>query len=109
MDTVIFDYRKERKTRNNTTTVELGPWLDVAANKKRIYNMRLFYVIKPVADNIVKFGVAGLTGDASAWGRLHQYINQYGLNFTIYQNHFRTDSDVRFTKAGPAGIFTNCN
>ena len=78
MDTVIFDYRKVRKTRNNTSTVELAPWLEVAANKKRMYDMRLFYVIKPVADNIVKFGVAGLTGKTSAWGRLHSYVNSYG-------------------------------
>ena len=79
MDTVIFDYRKVRKTRNNTSTVELAPWLEVAANKKRIYNMRLFYVIKPVADNIVKFGVAGLTGDASAWGRLRNTSTSMAL------------------------------
>lgn len=80
METVIFDYRKVRKTRQNpTATVELGPWLDLAANYKRIYDMRLFYVIKPAADNIVKFGVAGLTGKSSGWGRLHQYINEYGF------------------------------
>jgi hypothetical protein len=79
--TVIFDYRNARKTRRSGQdhgTVELGPWLDVEANKRRVYNTRCFYVLKPNADDVVKFGIAGLEGKASCWGRLHQYINEYG-------------------------------
>ena len=40
--------------------------------------MRLFYVLKPNAEDVVKFGIAGTRGEAGAWGRLHQYINEYG-------------------------------
>jgi len=85
MDKVFFDYRNNRKTRNNSRTVELGPWLEVEANKRSLYDMRLFYVLKPVADDVVKFGIAGLTGKSSAWGRLHQYINEYGYRSDLNQ------------------------
>ena len=40
--------------------------------------MRLFYVLKPNAEDVVKFGIAGTRGEAGGWGRLHQYINEYG-------------------------------
>ena len=52
---VFFDYRKAQgKTRSaakkaansDTNTVELGPWLDNFANKDKIYDYRLFYVLK---------------------------------------------------------------
>ena len=82
--TVLFDYRKalgrtRRQTTSSTTnSTELGPWLDDFANKKKIYNMRLFYVLKPNAEDVVKFGIAGTRGEAGGWGRLHQYINEYG-------------------------------
>jgi len=83
---VIFDYRKVRKTRSQkSTTTELGPWLELEKNKGRIYDMRLFYILKPVADDIIKFGIAGLTGKSSAWGRLHQYINEYGYRSDLNQ------------------------
>lgn len=86
MDVVIFDYRTVRKTRSNPIrTVELGPWLEVEANKKKIYNMRLFYVLKPVGDDAIKFGVAGLGGDSSSFGRLHQYVNEYGYRSDLNQ------------------------
>ena len=79
---VIFDYRLKRKTRSDTKGenrfIELGPWLDIEANKKLIYNKRLFYVVKANADDIIKFGIAGLDGKSSGWGRLHQYINYHG-------------------------------
>ena len=80
--TVLFDYRKVLgRTRSKTTnSVELGPWLDDFANKKKIYNLRLFYVLKPNAEEVVKFGIAGTRGDAGAWGRLHSYINEYGYS-----------------------------
>ena len=84
--TVLFDYRKALgRTRSKTNTkttnsVELGPWLDDFANKKKIYNLRLFYVLKPNAEEVVKFGIAGTRGEAGAWGRLHQYINEYGYS-----------------------------
>jgi hypothetical protein len=85
MDKVLFDYRNNRKTRNSSRTVELGPWLDSEANKRNLYDMRLFYVLKPVADDVVKFGIAGLTGKSSSWGRLHQYINEYGYRSDLNQ------------------------
>jgi hypothetical protein len=79
---VIFDYRLKRRTRSDVKGekgfIELGPWLDVEANKKLIYNKRLFYVVKANADDIIKFGIAGLDGKSSGWGRLHQYINYHG-------------------------------
>ena len=63
--TVLFDYRKAlgrtRSQKNNVdTTIELGPWLDVWENKKKMFNMRLFYILKPNAENdVIKFGIAG--------------------------------------------------
>lgn len=71
----VFDYRKNRKA---ISTIELAPYLDLQSTKKKLYDMRLFYVVKPTGDDLIKFGIAGLTGKASAWGRLHQYINEYG-------------------------------
>ena len=68
----------ERIREKETNSVELGPWLDNFDNKKKIYNMRLFYVLKPNAEDVVKFGIAGTRGEAGGWGRLHQYINEYG-------------------------------
>ena len=42
------------------TTVELGPWIDNWGNKKKMYNMRLFYILKPNGENdVIKFGIAG--------------------------------------------------
>ena len=85
---VFFDYRKARgKTRSatkkaaggsDTNSIELGPWLDQFENKKAIYNYRLFYVLKPNAESVVKFGIAGTEGSSGAYGRLHQYINTFG-------------------------------
>ena len=68
----------ERIREKETNSVELGPWLDNFDNKKKIYNMRLFYVLLPNSESVVKFGIAGTQGEAGAWGRLHQYINEYG-------------------------------
>ena len=36
----------ERIREKETNSVELGPWLDDFDNKKKIYNMRLFYVVE---------------------------------------------------------------
>lgn len=80
--TPIFDYRKAgRKTRNsgdNHGTVELADWLDQEENRRRIYNTRGFYIVLPAMDHVVKFGVCGLEGKSSSWGRLHQYVIEYG-------------------------------
>ena len=46
----------------------------VVRSVEKIYNVRLFYVLKPSSEDVVKFGIAGLTGTSSSWGRLHQYI-----------------------------------
>lgn len=76
---VLFDYRNKRATRTNPmTSVDLGAWLEDLANQKMIYNMRLFYVIKPNMDDVVKFGIAGLEGKSGGYGRLHQYVAEYG-------------------------------
>jgi|TARA_R110000796_G_scaffold16601_2_gene51726 hypothetical protein len=84
---VFFDYRAGVKTRSktknlagDTNSVELGPWIDKFENKKKISNYRLFYVLKPNAEDVVKFGIAGTKGGEGAWGRLHQYINEYGYS-----------------------------
>lgn len=64
--TVLFDFRiqpgrtQSRKTRSAldvTNSVELGPWVDNFDNQKKLNDMRLFYVLKPNAENVVKFGV----------------------------------------------------
>lgn len=76
---VIFDYRNKRATRTNPiTSVDLATWLEDLVNQRKIYNVRTFYIIKPNADDVVKFGIAGLEGKTGSWGRLHQYINEYG-------------------------------
>lgn len=42
--------------------------------------MRLFYVVMSVADGIIKFGIAGAKdGKSGAFGRLAQYVHQYGV------------------------------
>ena len=87
--TVFFDYRdaqgktraaKKKASDSNTNSVELGPWLDVFANKEKIHDMRLFYVLKPNSEDVVKFGIAGTKGGTGAWGRLHSYINDHGYS-----------------------------
>ena len=87
--TVLFDFRiqpgrtRSRKTRSAldvTNSVELGPWIDNFDNQKKMNDMRLFYVIKPNAENVVKFGVAGTNGGTGAFGRLRQYIHSYGYS-----------------------------
>ena len=54
-------------------------WLDDIKNKERLYNMRLSYVLKPDAEDVVKFGIAGLDRRSGGWARLYQYINEYGF------------------------------
>jgi len=81
--TVIYDYRVGNRGRTRSkkdTTIELGPWLDIQSNKDLLYNKRCFYILKPNSENIIKFGIAGLDGRGGAWGRLHQYINEYGFS-----------------------------
>jgi len=40
--------------------------------------MRCLYVLKANRDDMFKFGIAGLDGGTSAYGRLLQYVNFYG-------------------------------
>jgi len=114
--TVLYDYRANIKGRTRSkkdTTLELGPWLDIEINKRKLYNTRCFYIVKPNSENIVKFGIGGLEGRASAWGRLHQYINEYGysedlnpcagikllyLAATIYNPNVETTSSAVYRK-----------
>ena len=37
-------------------------------------------MLKLSSEDVVKFGIAGLSGGSSSWGRLHQYINTYGYS-----------------------------
>ena len=80
--TVIYDYRagiKGRTRSKKDTTLELGPWLDIESNKRRIYNTRVFYIVKPNADpDTIKFGIGGLDGKSGAYGRLRQYVLDHG-------------------------------
>ena len=78
---VLFDYRKVRKTRSQLTTmIELDTFLRNENNKKDMYDMRLFYVVMPISDKIVKFGIAGAKdGKSGGFGRLAQYVHQYGV------------------------------
>ena len=43
--------------------------------------MRLFYILKPNGENdVIKFGIAGQNeGSSASWGRLHSYINVFGV------------------------------
>jgi len=83
---VFFDYRvPQGKTRaavrrasSGTNSIDLSNWLDEMKNKEDIYHYRLFYVLKPNSEDVVKFGIAGTRGFGGAWGRLHQYVNEYG-------------------------------
>ena len=77
--TVLFDYRKglgRTRSKNNeygndTNSVELGPWLDTWENKKRVFNMRLFYVLKPNGENdVIKFGIAGQNSGGGLLGEI---------------------------------------
>jgi len=77
--TVLYDYRANVKTRSKKdTTLELGPWLDIESNQRRIYNTRVFYIVKPNFEDTVKYGIGGLDGKSGAYGRLRQYVLSYG-------------------------------
>ena len=48
--------------------------------------MKVLYVVKPNADSMVAFGIAGhKDGKDSAWGRLFQYVNQHGIQSELNQ------------------------
>ena len=48
--------------------------------------MKILYIIKPNRDSMVKFGIAGhKEGKDSAWGRLFQYVNSYGIQDDLNQ------------------------
>lgn len=104
---VFFDYRAGKTRSSKNKTIELGPWLDLQSTKKMLYDYRCFYVLKPNIDSMVKFGIAGLDGKAGAWGRLHQYINEYG-----YETELNKCSGIRLlylvgTKYSPNVETTN--
>ena len=79
--TVIYDYRANVKGRTRSkkdTTLELGPWLDTVSNQRKLYNTRCFYIVKPNFEDTVKYGIGGLDGKSGAYGRLRQYVLEYG-------------------------------
>lgn len=69
----LHDYRKEKGE-----PVDLHDFLNRKNTKEKLNNMRCLYVIKPNRDDMFKFGIAGLDGGTSAYGRLLQYVNFYG-------------------------------
>ena len=56
------------------------------SKKGKLYDMKILYIIKPNRDSMVKFGIAGhKEGKDSAWGRLFQYVNSYGIQDDLNQ------------------------
>ena len=69
--------------------------------------MRCLYVLKANRDDMFKFGIAGLDGGTTAYGRLLQYVNFYGK-----QTDFNQCSGVQLlylvgTKYNPNAETTN--
>jgi len=70
----------------NYDGVELREWLRDEENRKKIKDMRILYVVKANIDKkLFKFGIGGNKGDGegggeNAYGRLHQYVNYYGVS-----------------------------
>ena len=72
--TKVYDYSEHKEP------VDLYEFLNRPNSKKRLHDMKVLYVVKPNGDTMVKFGIAGhKEGKDSAWGRLFQYVNQYGV------------------------------
>ena len=70
-----FDYRKD----NNGKPVFLEDWIQ--ANRGKILNKRIFYVVRPnLEDDVTKFGIGGMDGGEGAYNRLNQYVITYGKN-----------------------------
>ena len=68
----LYDYRKEKEP------TDLYEFLQKKSNKDKLNNMRTLYIVHPNRDDMLKFGIAGLDGGTSAYGRLLQYVNLYG-------------------------------
>jgi len=67
--------------------VDLGDWLQDKSNQTKISNKRILYVVKANLDeNVYKFGIGGLEGGNSAYGRLLQYVNYYGSTLANLPN-----------------------
>ena len=78
--TQLYDYRKGKDE-----PIDLHEFLNRKGNKDKLYNMRCLYVVKPNRDALLKFGIAGLDGKSSAYGRLFQYVNLYGKQTDLNQ------------------------
>ena len=76
----LYDYRKGKDE-----PIDLHEFLNRKGNKDKLYNMRCLYVVKPNRDAMLKFGIAGLDGKSSAYGRLFQYVNLYGKQTDLHQ------------------------
>ena len=73
--TEIVDYYKD----NRRKPYELAEWLKEPANKEKLKDIKILYVVKPNRDQLLKFGIAGAReGGTSAEGRLRQCLNLYG-------------------------------
>ena len=77
----LYDYREHKKP------IDLYEFLKNQPNTKTaLHDMKVLYVVKPNADSMVKFGIAGhKDGKDSAWGRLFQYVNQHGIQSELNQ------------------------
>ena len=78
--TTLGRTRSKKAETKNTKSIELAGWLENRENQGRIFDKRLFYAVKPNAEDVVKFGVAGTTGKTGAYGRLRQYVMEYGVS-----------------------------
>jgi len=68
--------------------VELGEWLQVQKNQDDIYNMRCLYLLRPNMENeLTKLGIAGENGGTGAYGRLRQYVLEYGFEQPGFNCH----------------------
>jgi hypothetical protein len=71
----LYDYNKHKGE-----PIDLYEFLNLKGTKENLKDKRCLYVVKPNSDPMLKFGIAGLDGGTSAYGRLLQYVNLYSTN-----------------------------
>ena len=60
--------------------VELNDFLQDPSNQKKMYDMRCLYLIRANMENkLTKLGIAGTEGGTGCYGRLRQYVLEYGM------------------------------
>lgn len=76
----LYDYNKHKGE-----PIDLHEFLNLKGTKENLKDKRCLYVVKPNSDPMLKFGIAGLDGGTSAYGRLLQYVNLYGKQSELNQ------------------------